>query len=62
MTLITEALDKEGFGPTQASADEVIRHLWWKKEHTQQELTKTEMSLKRVMSGDQHKLLQVGDL
>ena len=60
MILITEALGKEGFGPTQASADKVVRHLWWKNEHTQRELTKTEQSLKRVMSGDQLKLLQVG--
>ena len=33
MRIICDALEKEGFGPSQVSADEAIRHLWWQKEN-----------------------------
>ena len=32
MKLISAALEAEGYGPSQVSADEVVRHLWWEKE------------------------------
>ena len=33
MKLICAALEAEGYGPSQVSGDEVIRHLWWEKEN-----------------------------
>ena len=59
MVLITEALEEEGYGPTQATVDEVIRHLWWKKEHVQKELQSTKETLSKAIGEDQYKQLQV---
>jgi chromosome segregation ATPase len=33
MRMICESLESEGYGPSHVSADEVIRNLWWQKEH-----------------------------
>ena len=33
MKLICAALEAEGYGPSQVSGDEVVRHLWWEKEN-----------------------------
>ena len=33
MNIICEALEGEGYGPSQVSADEVVRHLWWQREN-----------------------------
>lgn len=60
MILITEALEREGYGPTQATVDEVIRHLWWKKEHFYKELQSSKETLTKVMGVDQWKQMQVG--
>ena len=45
MKIITAALEKEGYGPNQATVDEVIRYLWWKKERNDVELTETKETL-----------------
>ena len=45
MKIITTALEKEGYGPNQATVDEVIRYLWWKKERNDIELTETKETL-----------------
>ena len=38
MKLISAALEAEGYGPSQVSADEVVRHLWWEKERMKKAL------------------------
>lgn len=45
MKIITTALEKEGYGPNQATVDEVIRYLWWKKERNDVELSETKETL-----------------
>ena len=62
MSLIIEALEEEGYGPTQATADEVIRHLWWKKEHSKGELQNTKQTLKRVIGSEQYHAIQVSKI
>ena len=59
MLLIIEALEDDGYGPTQATADEVIRHLWWKKELVRGELQSTKQTLKRVVGSEQYQAIQV---
>ena len=59
MLLIIEGLEDEGYGPTEATADEVIRHLWWKKEHVKGELYNTKQTLKKVLGGDQYNIIEV---
>ena len=59
MLIITEALEAEGYGPHQATVDEVIRHLWWKKEHVFGELQTTKHALSKALGKDQYQVLQV---
>lgn len=59
MLIITEALEEDGYGPSQATADEVIRHLWWKKEHVCGELQTTKQTLKKTLGREQYQALQV---
>ena len=61
MLPILEALEQEGYGPTQTTTDEVIRHLWMEKEHMKGQLQKMSESEKDV-GGDHSKALQVGTL
>lgn len=61
MLLIIKALTEEGYGPSQATGDEVIRHLWWKKEHTRSELVTTREKLKKTVGDKQYKALQASD-
>ena len=48
MKLIIAALEKEGFGPSQATTDEVIRHLWWKKERSVEEASEAKQTLMNI--------------
>ena len=59
MLLITKALEAEGYGPNQATVDEVIRHLWWKKEHISGELQTAKQTLNKALGKEQHQLIQV---
>ena len=60
MLVISEALERDGYSPSESTAEEVIRHLWWKKEHVRGELQNTRQTLKKIMGGEQHKALEVG--
>lgn len=59
MLIITEALEAEGYGPTQATVDEVIRHLWWKKERIFGELQTAKQTLNKTLGKDQFQVVQV---
>ena len=59
MLLIVKGLTEEGCGPSQATGDEMIRHLWRKKEHLMGELTATREKLKKTMGAENYKALQV---
>ena len=59
MLIITEALEAEGYGPNQATVDEVIRHLWWKKEHIFGELQTAKQTLSKALGKDQYQVVQV---
>ena len=57
MLPILEALEQEGYRPTQTTTDEVIRYLWREKEHMKGELQKM---LEKDVGRDHTKVLQVG--
>eukprot|EP00117_Sycon_ciliatum_P020645 scpid4505/ scgid18331/ len=58
MRIIIEALEREGFGPTQATADEVIRHLWWKKETASEQFVAADSALKSMPGGDPRQAIE----
>ena len=57
--MILSSLANEGFSPGQSSVDEVIRHLWWKREHADSKLHLAEKTIKKMNSGDAKTALQV---
>lgn len=59
MLIIMEALEAEGYGPNQATVDEVIRHLWWKKEHICGELQTAKQTLSKTLGKDHFQVVQV---
>lgn len=59
MQLIMSSLAKEGFGPGKNSVDEVLRHLWWKREHASTKLHLAEKTIKKMSGGDTKLALQV---
>lgn len=59
MLIIMEALEAEGYGPNQATVDEVIRHLWWKKEHISGELQTAKQTLSKTLGKDHFQIVQV---
>ena len=52
MQMIMASLAKEGFIPGQSIVDEVIRHLWWKREHSAGKLRLAEKAIKKMSGGD----------
>ncbi len=58
--MVTEAMVKEGHGPHQVSADEVIRYLWRKKEDVAGELKAATQTLRKTVGGEQYRAIQVG--
>ena len=62
MLIITEVLEAEGYGPNQATIDEVIRHLWWKKEHIFGELQTAKQTLSKTLGKDQFQVVQVSTM
>ena len=52
MQMIMASLAKEGFIPGQSGVDEVIRHLWWKREHSAGKLRLAEKAIKKMSGGD----------
>ena len=59
MQTIMSSLSKEGFSPGQNSVDEVLRHLWWKREHANSKLHLAEKTIKKMSGGDTKLALQV---
>lgn len=59
MLIISEALEAEGYGPSQATIDEVIRHLWWRKEHVSTELKVANEKLKKCLGLEEYEAMQV---
>ena len=57
--MIMSALAKEGFIPGHNSVDEVLRHLWWKREHASSKLHLAEKTIKKMSGGDTKLALQV---
>ena len=57
--MIIEALEQEGYGPSSATADEVIRHLWGRGEGLKGELSTARQTLKKVVGGDRFNAIQV---
>ena len=59
MQTIMTSLAKEGFSPGSSSVDEVIRHLWWKKEYADSKYHLAEKTIKKMSSGDTKLALRV---
>ena len=53
------SLAREGFSPGQSSVDEVIRHLWWKREYSNGKLRLAEKAIKKMNGGDAKLALEV---
>ena len=61
MLIISEALEAEGYGPSQATIDEVIRHLWWKKERVYRELKIAKKTLQKTLGNEKYQIVKVSD-
>lgn len=59
MQMIMLSLAKEGFSAGQSSVDEVIRHLWWKREYSNSKLRLAEKAIKKMNGGDAKLALEV---
>jgi len=57
--MIMSSLAREGFSPGQSSVDEVIRHLWWKREYSNGKLRLAEKAIKKMNGGDAKLALEV---
>ena len=57
--MIMLSLAKEGFSVGQNSVDEVMRHLWLKRQYVISKLHLAEQTIKRMSGGDVKLALQV---
>ena len=59
MQMIMSSLAKEGFSAGQNNVDEVLRHLWLKREYANSKLHLAEQTIKKMSGGDAKLALQV---
>ena len=57
--MIMSSLAKEGFSAGQNNVDEVLRHLWLKREYANSKLHLAEQTIKKMSGGDTRLALQV---
>ena len=60
MQPILESLASEGYGPSQVTAVDAIKHLWHKNENSQKQLARVQKSLLHAVGKEKHDLLEVG--
>ena len=60
--MIMSSLAKEGFSAGQNNVDEVLRHLWLKREYANSKLHLAEQTIKKMSGGDTRLALQVNIL
>ena len=60
MQLALESMEREGYGPSQVTAEDAIKYLWCKNKHSEKQKANLQQSLVQVIGKEKYNLLEVG--